>query len=823
MKIYSFFIITLLIVSLQLFSQQQSDIFDYTYPEEYVVGAVVVSGLQFLDPIILAGMSGLTVGKSIKVPGDDITQAIRKYWKQGLFSDVRIFADSIVDGKIYINIFLQERPRISDFTIEGVKKSESKDLIEKLELKKGSQLTENVLNNIKVVLTKHYVDKGFYNVRISFEQIPEPGSFNKVVLKIFIDRNERMKIESIEIEGNTAFTDKRLERTMKKTKEKSLRNFFRSSKYIEGEFKEDKIKLIDFYNKHGYRDAKILADSIRIISDRRMKVFLTVYEGEKYYFRNITWLGNTKFSSEQLSKALGIKKGDVYNQDLLNKRMFMAEDAVTSLYLDNGYLFSNIDPVEINIVNDSIDLEMRVFEGRQARLNDVVIAGNTKTNEHVIRRELRTKPGDLFSKRDIIRSVRELAQLGHFDPEQIDPNPIPDQANGTVNMHFNLVEKANDQLELSGGWGANMLVGTLGVRFNNFSARNIFNGSAWRPVPSGDGQSLSLRAQTNGRYYKAYSLSFIEPWFGGKKPNSFSFSMYHSVYNNSNIFIKSSDRWMKISGVSIGLGRRLKWPDDYFTLYNELSFQNYSLRDWQGYFIFIDGTSKNASFTTTLGRNSTDQPIFPRLGSQFSMSVQATPPYSLINGKDYSIMNDREKYRWIEYHKWKFKSAWFTSLVGNLVLHTKAEFGYLAYYNKTIGPSPFEGFDVGGDGLSGYNIYGRETIALRGYENSSLTPMVKNSRSGNLFEKITVELRYPFVLKPAATVFGMLFTEAGNCWYEFAGFNPYDIKRSAGVGIRAFLPMFGLLGVDWGYGFDAIPGNPSANKGHFHFVIGQQF
>ena len=616
---------------------------------------------------------------------------------------------------------------------------------------------------------------------------------------------------------------------MKKTHRRDL-NFFKSSKLVKDDYIADKEKLIDFYNKNGYRDAQILRDSISVVSDKRIRLDIFLEEGAKYYFGDITWIGNTIYPGEYLSRVLGIKKGDVFDQELFDKRLQTDEDAVNSLYLDHGYLFYSCDPVEVRVQHDTIDFEMRIREGKQATINRVIIEGNTKTNEHVVRRELRTKPGDLFSKEDIIRSVRELAQLGHFDPEQINPEPIPNQLEGTVDLKYSLVEKANDQLEVSGGWGMGMLVGTVGLKFSNFAIRNFFKWKMWRPVPSGDGQTLSIRAQSNGKYYQAYNMSFIEPWFGGKKPNSFSVSLFHTIMNNSYYSYLSDnknvpDQYIKISGAAIGLGRRLNWPDDFFTLYNELSYQRYKLKDYVGYFLFSNGTSHNLSFTTTFGRNSVSQPIYPRNGSSFSLSLQVTPPYSLISGKDYNKpgITDQERYRWIEYHKWKFKADWYMSLAGNLVLYTRAHFGYLGYYNKNIGPSPFEGFDVGGDGLTGYNLYGRETIGLRGYENGSLTPIVGGNKSGNVYNKYTIELRYPFSLNPSATIFGLVFLEGGNAWYSINDFNPFLIKRSAGVGLRAFLPMFGLLGIDWGYGFDVIPGQPSANKGQFHFTIGQQF
>ncbi|MCK4464701.1 MAG: outer membrane protein assembly factor BamA, partial [Bacteroidales bacterium] len=532
-----------------------------------------------------------------------------------------------------------------------------------------------------------------------------------------------------------------------------------------------------------------------------------------------------------LSSVLKIKKGDPYNRIALEERLFFDEDAVNSVYMDNGYLFSSIDPVEVSVENDSIDLEMRIYEGKPATINKVIINGNTKTNEHVVRRELRTLPGDLFSKTQIMRSAREIAQLGHFDPEKISPNPIPNPNDGTVDLVFDLEEKANDQFEISGGWGANMLIGTIGLRFNNFSVKNIWKPKAWRPVPSGDGQSLSVRAQSNGRYYQAYNLTFIEPWFGGKKPNSLSLSIYRSTQSNG---LKKDDvgrQSLNIYGASVGSGRRLSWPDDYFTLYNEISIQNYNLNNWRRYFLFSDGKSNNFSFKTSLTRAAAGvNPIYPTYGSIFSLSLQITPPYSLISGKDFSApdITDKERYKWIEYHKWVFKADWYLKLAGNLVLNTRAAFGYLGLFNNDIGPSPFEGFDLGGDGMTGYSLYGRETIALRGYENGSLTPTVLDSqgiakKAGNVYNKLTIELRYPISMNPQATIFVLTFLEGGNAWKRFKDLNPFGIRRSAGIGLRAFLPMFGLLGIDWGYGFDEIPGNPDANGGQFHFVIGQQF
>lgn len=822
------FTIISLTLSLAAYSQLNQplklDVVDYSNPKEYEIADVSISGVEFIQKEVLVSLSGLKVGNKVTIPSDQITKIIQKFWDQGLFSDVKITATKIEDGKIWIDIYLKERPRMSGLKIEGISKSENTDLMEKLNLRSGSQITDDVMNNMKRIIKKHYVDKGFLNVSLDVTETPDTVRINMVKVVVRVNKNERVKIDDIMFIGNEVFPDKRLRRVMKNTKRKDL-NIFKSSKLIKDDFKEDKESLLSFYNENGYRDAKILNDSVSVMSDKRVLLYITIEEGSKYYFGDVSWIGNTIYPSELLSRVLGIEKGDVFDQTILDERLLVDEDAVNSLYLDHGYLFFDVTPVELLVNGDTINFEMRIYEGKQATINKVIIEGNTVTNEHVARRELRTYPGDLFSKQDIIRSVRELAQLGHFDPEQIEPEPIPNQNDGTVDLKYKLVEKANSQFEISGGWGMGMLVGTVGLSFPNFSIANFFDFSRWRPVPTGDGQTLSVRAQSNGKYYQSYNISFIEPWFGGKKANSFSVSLYHTIMNNSYYYFQNdSDQFLKITGASVGMGKRLKWPDDFFTLYNEVSFQRYKLENYvEGYFLFSDGTANNLSFSTNFGRNSVDQPIYARRGSSFSLNLQFTPPYSLISGKDFSDVTDQEKYNWIEYHKWKFKADWYLTLAGNLVLYTRAHFGYLGYYNNDIGPSPFEGFDLGGDGLTGYNLYGRETIALRGYENSSLTPVVNGSKAGNVYNKYTVELRFPFSLNPSATVFGLAFIEGGNAWYSIDEFNPFLVKRSAGVGLRAFLPMFGLLGIDWGYGFDEIPGNPSANKGQFHFTMGQQF
>ncbi|MCK5463192.1 MAG: outer membrane protein assembly factor BamA [Bacteroidales bacterium] len=821
------FITILILPWLALFSQEieydNLPVYDYSNIKEYEIAEITVSGVKFLQPAVLISISGFKVGNRITIPGDDITKAVNKFWDQGLFADVKITARKIEDGKIYLDIYLKEQPRLSRLIVDGLKKGETEDLMENLNVRTGSQVTTDLLNNTERLIKDHFIEKGFFDTRVAITQVPDTLRPNSVRLFVKVDKGPRIKIEDVIFEGNEVFPEKRLRRVLKNTKKVNI-NIFKASKYIKDQYKEDKQSLITFYNENGYRDAKILGDSmVRVEDENRLILKIFLVEGRKYFFRNVNWVGNTIYPSHILGAVLGIERGDVFDQTLLSKRLEVDEDAVSSLYLDHGYLFFSVDPVEIKVEGDSIDFEMRIYEGKQARINEVIISGNTKTNEHVVRREIRTKPGELFSKSDIIRTVRELAQLGHFDPEKIEPIPIPNPTDGTVDIEYKLVERANDQLEISGGWGAGMLVGTLGLRFSNFAVKDVFKPKAWRPIPAGDGQTLSLRAQSNGKYYRSYNITFMEPWFGGKKPNSLSVSFFHTLTNNSLYFWDAGSSSMKITGASLGLGRRLRWPDDFFTLYNELSFQQYNLDNWTGYFTFSNGKSNNFSFTTTVARKSIDQLIYPRRGSTFSLSLQLTPPYSAFNNKDYTQVSEQERYNWIEYHKWKFLADWYTTLAGNLVFYTRAHFGYLGHYNDDLGPSPFEGFDVGGDGMSGFNIYGYEVIALRGYENGSLTPRVNGLKSGNVYTRLTLELRYPITLNPSATVFVLTFLEAGNAWYSIDDFNPFLAKRSAGVGLRAFLPMFGLLGIDWGYGFDPIPGLPDAGGSQFHFTIGQQF
>lgn len=824
-------ITSLVLLSLNSFGQVQQEIIDYREPGDYIIDTVTISGIKFLDTNALIGLSGLKVGQEVTVPGDAITAAVKKLWEQGLFSDVRVSITKIDGDKIDLDIFLQERPRLSSLKFTGLKSSESQDLIGKINLPNGSQVTAYVLNKAERIIKNHFIEKGFMNTTVKFIQKDDPERPNNVSLTVDVDKKEKVRIADISFTGNKNFKESKLRKQLKGTKVKNW-NFFRSSKFIADKYSEDKGKLTTFYNDNGFKDFAIISDSIYTVSESRIGIRIKVDEGKQYFLRNVDWVGNSIYPKELLDRALNIKKGTVYNQTLINKKLTLDEHAVSSLYLDYGYLFSRLTPVESKIEGDSIDLQVRIFEGDQAYLNNIVISGNTRTNEHVARRELYTYPGDLFSKDKIIRSVRQVGILGHFDPEKISPQPIPDPTNGTVDLLYKLEERANDQFEISGGWGAGMLVGTIGVRFNNFAMRNFFKLKEWKPYPSGDGQTISIRAQSNGRIYQSYTVSFVEPWLGAKNPNTLSISLYESLMTNGMKKGEDGRQSMVITGASVGVGKRLQWPDDFFSLYEEVNYQRYNLNNYSYYaFLFTNGTSNLLSLTTRLMRFSTSPNlIYPREGSTFTLSLQATPPYSLISGKDFSNVPDAVKYKWIEFHKWTFKADYYYPLSRDkkLVLNSKFAFGYIGYYNKDIGPSPFENYYLGGDGMTGYSFYGREVIALRGYTNGSLTPNDPNIRnravpSGNVYSKITFELRYPVSLNQQATIYVLSFLEAGKAWYELKEYNPFNMNRSAGFGVRANLPMFGLLGVDWGYGFDPIPGQPDAAGSQFHFVIGQQF
>lgn len=805
---------------------------DYLSPKEYEIGGVTISGVQYLDQNVLLYLTGLEIGKTISVPGQDIADAIKKLWEQGLFSDVKISVTNTIGNKIFLDIYLEERPRLSKFSFKGVKKGEADDIREQIKLTKGSQVTENMKLTSERYIKDFFIDKGYFNTEVKIIEEQDSSLANSVSLVFDIKKNQRIKINDIIFEGNNSIKDAKLRRKMKETKRKTWYNIFKASKFIPKNYAEDKKKIIEKYNEEGYRDALITYDSISPYDEKTINLYIGIEEGHKFYFRNISWLGNTMYSSEQLSHVLGIKKGDVYNSKVLDEKLLYDPAGVMALYQDNGYLFSNVQPIEVLVENDSIDLEMRIYEGKQATINRVTLVGNTRTNDHVIMREVRTCPGSLYNRSEVQRTIRELAQLGYFDPEKLNVDFNPDPVSGTVDLEYTVEEKPSDQIQVSGGYGSGMFVGTLGVTFNNFSLRNIFNFKSYRPLPTGDGQRLSIQASASGLWYQNYSFSFVDPWFGGKKPNSFSLSVYHSNVRQytSKEEAKEDRKTFRVTGAGIGLGQRLQVPDDYFTLYLELSYKRYNINNYSDYaMIFKQGVANNLSIKAVLGRSSSGpNPIFPTMGSEFSLSAELTPPYSTMNGKDYTDPNMtlQERYKWIEYHKYKASAKWFTTLFGPkdgssraLVLVTKAEFGLLGMYNKNVGKSPFEYFQLGGDGLYGYNLYGAENIGLRGYSNQSLTP----AANGYVYNKYTVELRYPMSLNPNATFYAIVFAEAGNCWHSIENFRPFDVKRSAGVGVRVYMSMIGLIGVDWGYGFDEVPGAPNANGSQFHFVIGQNF
>ncbi len=823
-QIIFFFILVATLANAQVQVGGDSISFSYDQPHQYEIGGVTVSGTRYLDEQVLINLSGLIVGDTIEIPGDKISKAIQNLWKQGLFSDVKIAVGRVQGNRAFLDLQLAEKPRLSKFTFsKGVSKSEADKIREKIHLERDKVITENVLTSTKNIVRDFYIEKGFLNTNVDILEHKDTLFTNRDILEIIVDKVTKIHINNIDFIGLSAMKPGKLHRAMKNTKTKRWYKIFTTSKFIESNFEEDKTKIIAKYLDQGYRDAKITDTKITKYNKKRLNIQMTISEGHKYFFRNINWIGNTKHTSQELSSILGIKKGDVYDQSVLEERLFMSQSSrdVSSLYMDDGYLFFQVTPVEVNVENDSIDLEMRIYEGKQARINKVTVSGNTKTNDRVIIREIRTKPGQLFSREAIIRTQRELAQLGYFDQEKLGVNPKPNPADGTVDIEYVVEEKPSDQFELQGGYGANQLVGSLGVSFNNFSARSILKKGGWRPIPSGDGQRLSLRFQTNGKYYQSYNASFTEPWLGGKKPNSLSVSAYQTIQSNGRSKGDPLRSSIVITGGSVGLGKRLKWPDDYFSLYHELDYQYYQLNNYTSGFLFTNGYANNLYFQHTLSRNSIDAPIYPRSGSQVSLTLQWTPPYSFFNGLDYSKASDQEKYKFIEYHKWKFSTSFFSKIAGNLVLNVKTQYGFLGMYNRAVGASPFERFYVGGDGLTaGFLFDGRELIGVRGYKDySTITP----TGGGTIFDKYTFELRYPVSLNPSATIYLLTFAEGGNAWQHFKDFNPFSVKRSAGVGIRIFLPIFGLLGLDYGWHYDDYPGSATDSKGHLSFTIGQQF
>ena len=821
---------------------QTNELLDYSTPKKYELGGIVIEGANNLNNSTLIAITELEIGKEIEIPGIKITKAINKLWDQGLFSNIEITLDKIVGKTIFITINLKEYPRLSQFKFKGkkVSKSDVTSLKEELKLMRGRVLTQNLINNSLNTIKDYYINKGFYNVKVGYVTSTDTLAKNSEKLIFNISKGKKIKIKDIIVTGRSKILNLKksllnnqdsvycvsnynLKKSMKETKSKSFWRFWKTSKFIQNNFEDDKKNIISKYNEIGYRDARIETDSVYLNGDNTMTIEIRIVEGEPYRFGNITFTGNTVYSSKELSRQLGIKENDIFDQSVLDSRLFSdgsGNTNVSSLYLDDGYLFFNATPVEIAANDKKIDLEIRIFEGQQARINKIKVTGNTKTNDHVIMRELRTRPGDLFSQTDIQRSMRELSQMQYFNPEAFDVKVEPDQARNSVDITYIVEEKSSDQIQLQGGWGANRIVGQLGLSFNNFSTRNIFKKDKWTPLPSGDGQILSLTASSNGIYYQNYNISFTEPWLGGKKPNSLSISLYKSISSNGQS--GDSREAIEITGLTIGLGKRLQKPDDYFTIYNGINFQQYKLINNNSFFSFSNGFSNNVNYNIRIGRNSVDQLIYPRRGSNFSLSLKMTPPYSMFDGiSDYSKISDQEKYSWIEYYKWKFKSSWFSAFTDKLVLNTRVEIGLLGAYDNDLGVAPFERFYVGGDGMSGmgYQFDGRELISLRGYSNNSLSPQT----GATIYNKYTTELRYAINLNPSSTVYALGFLEAGNAWNSFNNFNPFGVKRSAGFGVRIMLPMIGMMGLDYGWGLDDILGNPDANGGQFHFSIGQQF
>ena len=840
---------------------------DYARPQKYEIGGIVVEGAKYVDASMLSLIANLRVGETISIPGDEISSGIKKIWEQGLFEDVAINATDFVGNKVFLQIAIKEKPRVSKFSFKGIKKSEADDIRNKINLSRGDIATDHLLTKTTRIIEDYFYDKGYLNVDIDIQQEADTARENYIDMVINIDKKEKVKIGAINLIGVENFTDGLVLSSMKETKERGhfdpldpigplivntvadlvtlhpMRaingieeyfydnyrpRIFKASKYLEKNFEDDKKLIIAKYNAKGYRDARIVRDSVYRMDDGNLGIDLFVDEGNKYHYRSIKWTGNTKYSAETLNSILGIKPGDVYNKELLDKNLNYSETNldISSLYMDDGYLFFRVDPVEVSVENDSIDLEIRLNEGKQARISNVTLAGNTKTYDHVVLRELYTRPGQLYSRSDVVRSVRELATLGFFNQENINPNIQPNFSDNTVDIDYTVEEAAADQIRFSAGYAARMLMLEAGLQFSNFSMRNLFNKKAWRPIPVGDGQKLGLSVSTLGTQYITYSISFTEPWLGGRRPNAFSVSFYQSFYAKPVEKTSENYGYFNMTGGTIGLGRRLTWPDDYFSVYHGLNVKRYNLNNYQTSFLNVgDGKYNLISYSFVLSRNSVSQPIYPRNGSEFQFGLEITPPYSLLTNMNYADLPDNEKYKWIEMHRWTFKAAWFTELYDKLVLMTRVRFGYLGHFNSQIGPTPFHRFFLGGDGLSNYSVDSRELVGMRGYANNSLTPGFYNSSNsggngGDMLTKYTLELRYPLSLNPQATIYALTFLEAGNCWLGFKDFNPFDVKRSAGVGVRIYLPMFGLLGLDWGYGFDEVYGLSGSNGSQFHFSIG---
>lgn len=831
---------------------------DYANPQIYEIGGITTSGTGALDQRLLP----FHVGDKVEVPGETISEALQKLWNTGLYEDIRISATKIIGQTIFIDIYLEDRSRLAAFAFIGAKKNEETELREKIKITQGNIVNDNMKTTCVNLIKNYYVDKGYYGCTINVEEKKDEKINRATNLYFHINKGKKIKIEKISFIGNEHASDAVLLKSMKETKERfhfmpfykadtviaymfrhpdyykskdiiehlgdyfagrvNLR-IFKPSKFIKSSYQSDKDNLIAKYNELGFRDATIVQDTFYIV-DNEAYINITVDEGPRYFFRNIDFVGNTKYPTDLLRQILNIEKGDVYNQRLLMENISMNKDGndISSLYMNDGYLFFYANPTEVLVENDSIDIEIRIREGQQATYNKITVTGNTKTNDNVILREVTTLPGQMFNRADIIRSQQVLLSLGYFNQEKMDVRPTPNEADGTVDIEYVVEETSSDQLELSAGYGATGLILSAGISFNNFSFKKFFKKEAWTPIPSGDGQKLSLKISTNAKWYQSYNISFVEPWLGGKKPNTLSFSVYYQKQTNG--YTRSNDAYASIDivGANLTFAKKLKWPDDYFQLSHSLIYQYYNVNNYGSVFIFSNGYANNISYKFTLMRNSVSAPIYPRDGSEITFSVQATPPYSLLSKKDYTNATDQEKYKFLEFHKWKFNVSWFTKIVDNLVLNVRLKTGFIGWYNKTIGAPPFERFYLGGDGLSNWALDGREVIGMRGYDDQSLTPTENgNEIGGTIFNKFTAELRYPITLNPSATIYVLAFVEAGNCWVDKRQYTPFNLYKSAGLGVRIYLPMFGLLGFDWGYGFDPVPGDDSAAGSRFHISINQ--
>jgi outer membrane protein insertion porin family len=808
------------------------DSLSYLNPKDYIIGGVTVTGTKNLDKDVLITISKLTKGDKINLPGDANAAVIKALYDQHLFDDVQLNITKINLDTIYLEIAVHELPRLSKYHITGIRKGEIDDVQKLLTDKNMKIVNQNLLSTTSAIIIKHFNEKGFLNTTVTIKQRVDPGDANSIILDVNVNKGVKVMINNVTFEGNSVFSQKKLRKYLSKTRKRKFYNIFGSRKFKEDQYEEDKQNLVEQMQDKGYRDAAIISDTVTKHNFETVDIKIKVHEGPKYYFGKITWSGNAKYSTEFLNKVLKIKQGDVFSEDNLNKRLSGPtpnSDDVSSLYLNDGYLTYNTDAVQTNIHNDTVDMDMRVYEGPQYTINRVSLKGNDVTNDKVVIREIRTLPGQKFNKDLLIRSTREISQLGNFDEQKTEPKPTNiNSQDGTVDIIFNVVEKPSDQIELSGGFGGGQLVGTLGLTFNNFSIRNIFNLKAYKPLPKGDGEKLSIRGQSSGRTYTNYSLTFSEPWLGGKKPIYFAVSAYTQSSSTGQYYPITSPDYnnLRINGVGVTLGKRLNWPDNYFQLNYSLNVDHYNLDNYTGY-LFTSGTSWNIKLTQELSRNSLDAPIYPTQGSNIKFTAQATPPYSLFNNIDYAIATPQERYHFVEYYKMKFDAQWFTRLAGKFVLMSQVRFGFLGEYNQEVGQSPFERFKLGGDGMQSYQfLQGSDIVGLRGYQNFSVIPVgdnynVNTNVGSPIYSKYTLEIRHPVIASESATIFMLVFAEGGNVWDHFSDYNPFEIRRSVGIGARVFLPIFGLLGLDYGYGFDAIPGIPDANKGQFSFSISQ--